>query len=186
MVGLQPSSTPLDTPRHTPLAASCIDAGIWCKTLLHFRSAWQEVSTDSLKFHLGPPCPTLLRPAGGPPLKRPYSRFWGGLPAGRAVCGRLLPPWIALAVRDCFTSAFVREATFGYHGNPRGRESKPNHRRPKSEANGRKSGRCFRGLPRPVRRGVSKGVEDSRRPPVLRAGIERSGLQGPGETLVSP
>jgi hypothetical protein len=34
----------------------------------------------SLKFHPGPPCPTLLRPAGGPPLKRPYGRFWGGPP----------------------------------------------------------------------------------------------------------
>jgi hypothetical protein len=27
---------------------------------------------DSLKFHLGPPCPTLLRPAGGPPMKKPF------------------------------------------------------------------------------------------------------------------
>jgi hypothetical protein len=33
------------------------------------RSVWQAVSTDSLKFHLGPPCPTLIRPAGGPPPK---------------------------------------------------------------------------------------------------------------------
>jgi hypothetical protein len=53
---------------------------------------------------------------------------------------------------------------------------------------------------RPVRRGVSKGVEDGRRPPVLRAGhlknsckavsgvarsrgVEGSGMAGPGETL---
>jgi hypothetical protein len=34
---------------------------------------------DSLKFHPGLPCPTLLRPAGGPPPKQPYGRFWGGL-----------------------------------------------------------------------------------------------------------
>jgi hypothetical protein len=34
----------------------------------------------SLKFHPGPPFPTLLRPAGGPPPKRPYSYFSGGLP----------------------------------------------------------------------------------------------------------
>jgi hypothetical protein len=32
---------------------------------------WQGVAMDSLKRHPGPPCPTLLRPAGGPPLKRP-------------------------------------------------------------------------------------------------------------------
>jgi hypothetical protein len=32
------------------------------------------VSTDSLEFNAGPPCPTLIRPAGGPPPKRP---FWG-------------------------------------------------------------------------------------------------------------
>jgi hypothetical protein len=36
---------------------------------------------DSLKFHPGLPCPTLLRPAGGLPPKWPYSHFWGGLPA---------------------------------------------------------------------------------------------------------
>jgi hypothetical protein len=29
---------------------------------------WQGVTTDSLKFHPGPPCPTLLSPVGGPPL----------------------------------------------------------------------------------------------------------------------
>jgi hypothetical protein len=33
---------------------------------------------DSLKLHLGLPCPTLLRPAGGPPLKWPYGYFRGG------------------------------------------------------------------------------------------------------------
>jgi len=33
---------------------------------------WQGVTMDSLKYHLGPPCPTLLRTAGRPPLKRPY------------------------------------------------------------------------------------------------------------------
>jgi hypothetical protein len=33
---------------------------------------------DSLKFHLGPPCYTLLRPAGGPPLIKPYGHFRGG------------------------------------------------------------------------------------------------------------
>jgi hypothetical protein len=31
------------------------------------KPVWQRLSTDSLKFHLGLPCPTLLRPAGGPP-----------------------------------------------------------------------------------------------------------------------
>jgi hypothetical protein len=33
--------------------------------------------------------------AGGPPLKRPYGKFRGGLPAGWAACGCLLPLWTA-------------------------------------------------------------------------------------------
>jgi hypothetical protein len=32
--------------------------------------AWQGVVMDYPKFHPDPPCPTLLRPAGGPLLKR--------------------------------------------------------------------------------------------------------------------
>jgi hypothetical protein len=56
------------------------------------RPVREGVSTYSLKFHAGPPCPTLIRPAGGPPPKRPYSRLGGGPPTGRAACGRLLPP----------------------------------------------------------------------------------------------
>jgi hypothetical protein len=40
---------------------------------------WQGVAINSLKFHQGPPCPTLLHPAGGPPLKWPCNRFRGGL-----------------------------------------------------------------------------------------------------------
>jgi hypothetical protein len=51
----------------------------------------QGVVMDSLKFHPGPPYPTPLRPAGGPSLKQPYGHFRGGLPAGQATCGRLLP-----------------------------------------------------------------------------------------------
>jgi hypothetical protein len=51
------------------------------------------VAIDSLKFHPGPPCPTLLCPASGPTLKQPYGRFKGDPPAGRAVCSRLLPLW---------------------------------------------------------------------------------------------
>jgi hypothetical protein len=42
---------------------------------------WQGVAIDCLKFYPGPPCPPLLRPAGGPPLKRPYGRFRSGTPA---------------------------------------------------------------------------------------------------------
>jgi hypothetical protein len=33
---------------------------------------WKGVAMDSLKFHLGLPCPTFLHPMGGPLLKRPY------------------------------------------------------------------------------------------------------------------
>jgi hypothetical protein len=48
---------------------------------------------NSLKNRWGLACLTLLRPAGGPPLKRPYSRF-GGDPHARSVaCSRLLSPW---------------------------------------------------------------------------------------------
>jgi hypothetical protein len=38
---------------------------------------WRGVAMDSLKFHLGLPCLTFLRPAGRPALKRPYGHFWG-------------------------------------------------------------------------------------------------------------
>jgi hypothetical protein len=44
-----------------------------CKFFPGFdRPVREGVSTDSLKFHPALPCPTLLSPAGGPPLKRPY------------------------------------------------------------------------------------------------------------------
>jgi hypothetical protein len=36
---------------------------------------WQGAAMDSLKYHYGPPCPTLLRPVGRPSLKRPYGCF---------------------------------------------------------------------------------------------------------------
>jgi hypothetical protein len=47
---------------------------------------WQGVAMDSLKFR-----PTLLCPAGGPPLKRPYGCLSGGLPAEWVACGHLYP-----------------------------------------------------------------------------------------------
>jgi hypothetical protein len=62
---------------------------------------WQGVAMDLLKFHPGPPYPTLLFPRGRPPLKRPYGRFRGSLPTGRAAWGRLLPPRTPYAVRPC-------------------------------------------------------------------------------------
>jgi hypothetical protein len=46
---------------------------------------------NSLKFHLGPHCPTLLHHVRDPPLKRPYRRFRGGLPARQAACGHPTP-----------------------------------------------------------------------------------------------
>jgi hypothetical protein len=52
-------------------------------SLLLLMGVWQGVAMDSLKFHMGLPCPTLLRPVGKPTLKQPYSRFWGGLPTGQ-------------------------------------------------------------------------------------------------------
>jgi hypothetical protein len=58
---------------------------------------WEVVAIDSLKFHLGPPCPTLLRPAGWSPLKRPYGRFRGG-----PLTGSLLFLWTPQTVRLCY------------------------------------------------------------------------------------
>jgi hypothetical protein len=60
---------------------------------------WQGVAMDSRQFYQGPPCLTLLCPVGGPSLKRPYSRFRGGLPAGQVACGSLLLIWTSYAVR---------------------------------------------------------------------------------------
>jgi hypothetical protein len=57
------------------------------------------VAMDSLKFQLGPPCPTLLCPAGRPPVKQPCGRFRGGPPARRVACGHLLPPRTPNTVR---------------------------------------------------------------------------------------
>jgi hypothetical protein len=59
----------------------------------------EGVSTDSLKFHAGPPCLTLICPVGRPPPKRPYGHLGGGPPAGLVACSRLIPPWIPLPVR---------------------------------------------------------------------------------------
>jgi hypothetical protein len=66
------------------------------QTVKRGMGVWQGVATDPLKFPSGTLCPTLLDPAGGPPLKRPYSRFKGGLPA----CSLLLL-WTPHAVRLC-------------------------------------------------------------------------------------
>jgi hypothetical protein len=66
-----------------------------------FIGVWQGVALDFLKYHLGLPCPTLLRPAGRQPLKRPYNRFKGGPTTGWAACGRLPPQWTPRAVRLC-------------------------------------------------------------------------------------
>jgi hypothetical protein len=44
-----------------------------------FMDLWQKLAMDSLKFHPGPPCPTLLHPAGGLPAAVFYH-------CGRAAC----------------------------------------------------------------------------------------------------
>jgi hypothetical protein len=54
---------------------------------------------ESLKFHPGPSCRTLLRPASGPPPKRPYSRFRGSPPAWWAACSSPQPIWTSHPVR---------------------------------------------------------------------------------------
>jgi hypothetical protein len=50
---------------------------------------WQGVTMDSQKFH----------PAGGPPLKRPYSLIMGGPSIRQVACSRLLPLWTPHAIR---------------------------------------------------------------------------------------
>jgi hypothetical protein len=79
---LRPSSTPLDTPRRTPMAASKLQhAGPYGKgyprTPLSFMRARHAQPLYALR-------------AGHPP---------NGPPAGRVACGCLLPPWIPLSVR---------------------------------------------------------------------------------------
>jgi hypothetical protein len=69
---------------------------------------WQAVPMDSLKFHPLPPCPTLSRAAGGPPLKWPYCPFRGGPLTGRGACSRLLPLWTPHAVRPCSKTCLHR------------------------------------------------------------------------------
>jgi YD repeat-containing protein len=54
----------------------------WRVTILRM-GVWQGEAMDSLKYRHGPPCPTLLRPAGKLPLKRP--------PAGRLLAAVFYP-----------------------------------------------------------------------------------------------
>jgi hypothetical protein len=71
------------------------------KFFLHPLYAWAygKGRPYSLKLHLGLPCPTLLCPAGRPPLKWPYNSFRSGQPAGWAACGLLLPLCTPYVVR---------------------------------------------------------------------------------------
>jgi hypothetical protein len=71
MGGLRPSSTRLDTPRHTPLEiASTEEDDSGMKEMQGVVGVGQGVAMDSLKLHLGPPHPTPLCPAARSPLKR--------------------------------------------------------------------------------------------------------------------
>jgi hypothetical protein len=76
---------------------------------------WQVVTMDSIKFHLGLLCPTLLRPMGGPPLKWPYCRFGGSPPAAvfylrwTAHAGRL---WSKLTITALTWKHFDRKCVY--------------------------------------------------------------------------
>jgi hypothetical protein len=74
--------------------------GPWGRKMEGSMGIWQGVAMDFLKFHLGPPYPNLLRPAGRLPLKCFYGCFSGGPSTGQAACDCLLPPWTPLAVRQ--------------------------------------------------------------------------------------
>jgi hypothetical protein len=60
-----------------------------------YGKGWQVTPSS---FNPGPSCPTLLRPAGGPTLKRAYGHFSGDLLVGQAAGGRLLLFWTPHAV----------------------------------------------------------------------------------------
>jgi hypothetical protein len=72
---------------------------IYTNVRMRSMGVWQGVPMDSLKFHLGPPYLNLLRPAGEPPLNRPYGHFRGGPPIGREAYDRILPLWTPHALR---------------------------------------------------------------------------------------
>jgi hypothetical protein len=52
-----------------------VDVDLGCGSIfaVSVMSVWQGMTMDSLKFHLGLPYPSLLRPAGRPPQERPYA-----------------------------------------------------------------------------------------------------------------
>jgi hypothetical protein len=64
---------------HSPLCLITKVRRIDSLPIVIYRGVWQGVAMDFLKFYPDPPCPTLLRLAGGPHLKRPDGRFRGGL-----------------------------------------------------------------------------------------------------------
>jgi hypothetical protein len=59
-------------PISTPARCSALSSSV---TSLHRRTARGGYELP-LKFNLGTPCPTLLRPVGRPPLKAVYGRLW--------------------------------------------------------------------------------------------------------------
>jgi hypothetical protein len=59
--------------------------GVKMKGIPAAMCVWQGVAMDSLKFYTGPPYPTLLWPAVGPPPKQPYGCLRSGLQGGRPV-----------------------------------------------------------------------------------------------------
>jgi hypothetical protein len=61
---------------------------------------------------LGLALPNPLRPAGRPSLKRRYGHFRGGLPTGRAACGRVLPFWTPHAICLCSYPDFTFPAHY--------------------------------------------------------------------------
>jgi hypothetical protein len=54
---------------------------------------WQGVAMDSLKFYLGLPCPTFLRPMGGQP------RFKGAHPQNKRSAAVFYTLWTPHAIR---------------------------------------------------------------------------------------
>jgi hypothetical protein len=72
-VSLLYPSTPCGRPPPETTFGTVLGVAISIPPWMPHRPVREGVFTDSLKFLPAPPCPTLIRPAGGPPPKRPSS-----------------------------------------------------------------------------------------------------------------
>jgi hypothetical protein len=126
------------------------------------RPVREEVSTDSLKFHPAPPCPTLLRPVGGPPPKRPYGCLGGvAHPQGER------PAAVFFPLGYPFPYGPVKELSQGEVEISSGDCQRQVAKRKRGNDEGERKGRDNWSKPGMYGTGYPGGVEDGRRPPAL-------------------